>query len=676
MKAAFDRRRQDDRVDAQRDRRRRLPDAGGRVLRLPVGQGPARPGATTAAVIDDARPSWPSTSSTRPRWRSCRARRSARRATCACPTRSATTTWSRASPGCRSSSPEPSAARPARTLPKAHLHLHFTGSMRHATLLELAERDGIALPDSLVEELAAAAVGGRREGLVPLPAALRRRAVGAAHRGRRTPAGAGGRRGRRPRRRPLAGDPGRPVAGTAPASAASPRSPTWCSTPCATPRRAHRPRAWPWSSPPTAPGTRSTPAPWPGSPRSTPAAAWSASGCPTTSGAAPPRTSRRPSRSPSGPGCCWCRTAASCSGPSHVRTCLDALHADRLGHGVRVGRGPRPARPDRRRAASRSRSARSPTSRSASTPTSRRCRCPTLLAAGATVALGRRRPAAVRLPAGRPVRHDARRPRPRPTTSWPSWPRCRSAPRGAPDEAKPALLADVDAWLAHGPDVCHDDRHERRATLAPGRAAADAPGSDARAPPSAAEPARQRRDPPITGVARPADEPPGRRPVRPEPVRPAGSVRPPPSRLRPAEPYGQPRRTGQRVRARSPYGAPADGVRRGARHDHPSATTALVLGIDRPGRHRRCCGGITLVLSPFAWVDRRQGRARDRRRPRAATAAATRPTPARSWGSSAPCCWCSAIVAIIGIVALLAAASDSDRPTSDDRRRGSRSERC
>lgn len=37
-------------------------------------------------------------------------------------------------------------------LPKAHLHLHFTGSMRHATLLELAERDGIALPDQLVSE--------------------------------------------------------------------------------------------------------------------------------------------------------------------------------------------------------------------------------------------------------------------------------------------------------------------------------------------------------------------------------------------------------------------------------------------------------------------------------------------------------------------------------------------
>ena len=42
--------------------------------------------------------------------------------------------------------------RSLETLPKAHLHLHFTGSMRHATLLELAERDGIRLPDQLVEQ--------------------------------------------------------------------------------------------------------------------------------------------------------------------------------------------------------------------------------------------------------------------------------------------------------------------------------------------------------------------------------------------------------------------------------------------------------------------------------------------------------------------------------------------
>jgi adenosine deaminase len=42
--------------------------------------------------------------------------------------------------------------RDLRSLPKAHLHLHFTGSMRHTTLLELAERDGIVLPDPLVSQ--------------------------------------------------------------------------------------------------------------------------------------------------------------------------------------------------------------------------------------------------------------------------------------------------------------------------------------------------------------------------------------------------------------------------------------------------------------------------------------------------------------------------------------------
>ena len=42
--------------------------------------------------------------------------------------------------------------RDVRTLPKAHLHLHFTGSMRHSTLVELAKRDGIVLPDALVED--------------------------------------------------------------------------------------------------------------------------------------------------------------------------------------------------------------------------------------------------------------------------------------------------------------------------------------------------------------------------------------------------------------------------------------------------------------------------------------------------------------------------------------------
>jgi adenosine deaminase len=37
------------------------------------------------------------------------------------------------------------------TLPKAHLHLHLTGGMRHATLLDLAARAGVSLPERLVD---------------------------------------------------------------------------------------------------------------------------------------------------------------------------------------------------------------------------------------------------------------------------------------------------------------------------------------------------------------------------------------------------------------------------------------------------------------------------------------------------------------------------------------------
>lgn len=42
--------------------------------------------------------------------------------------------------------------RPLDTLPKAHLHLHFTGSMRHETLVELADEHGVRLPEALRTE--------------------------------------------------------------------------------------------------------------------------------------------------------------------------------------------------------------------------------------------------------------------------------------------------------------------------------------------------------------------------------------------------------------------------------------------------------------------------------------------------------------------------------------------
>jgi adenosine deaminase len=43
-------------------------------------------------------------------------------------------------------------SRPLAALPKAHLHLHFTGSMRHGTLVDLADQHGIHLPEALVSE--------------------------------------------------------------------------------------------------------------------------------------------------------------------------------------------------------------------------------------------------------------------------------------------------------------------------------------------------------------------------------------------------------------------------------------------------------------------------------------------------------------------------------------------
>jgi adenosine deaminase len=43
-------------------------------------------------------------------------------------------------------------ARPLSKLPKVHLHLHFTGGMRHSTLVDLAREHGVHLPEALVAD--------------------------------------------------------------------------------------------------------------------------------------------------------------------------------------------------------------------------------------------------------------------------------------------------------------------------------------------------------------------------------------------------------------------------------------------------------------------------------------------------------------------------------------------
>lgn len=53
--------------------------------------------------------------------------------------------------------PKPPETKPPETkslaaLPKAHLHLHLTGGMRHSTLVELADRHGVHLPPALTQD--------------------------------------------------------------------------------------------------------------------------------------------------------------------------------------------------------------------------------------------------------------------------------------------------------------------------------------------------------------------------------------------------------------------------------------------------------------------------------------------------------------------------------------------
>ncbi|WP_106539072.1 adenosine deaminase [Haloactinopolyspora alba] len=57
-----------------------------------------------------------------------------------------------ASPAVSTGPAATTSGRDLRALPKAHLHLHFTGSMRHSTLLDLADEHDVRLPDSLRNE--------------------------------------------------------------------------------------------------------------------------------------------------------------------------------------------------------------------------------------------------------------------------------------------------------------------------------------------------------------------------------------------------------------------------------------------------------------------------------------------------------------------------------------------
>ena len=143
------------------------------------------------------------------------------------------------------------------------------------------------------------------------------------------------------------------------------------------------------------------------------------------------RTSRRRSRSPSGPGCCWCPHGGELRGPDHIRICLDTLHADRLGHGVRSAEDP--GLLDRIVEAGVALEV-CPVSNVALGVYSDLTSVPLPRAAGGRRhgRARRRRPAAVRVAAGRRSTPPCAPPTSSPTTSSPSWPGCRSAPRAPP----------------------------------------------------------------------------------------------------------------------------------------------------------------------------------------------------------------------------------------------------
>lgn len=106
--------------------------------------------------------------------------------------------------------------------------------------------------------------------------------------------------------------------------------------------------------------------------------------------------------------------------------------------------------------------------------------------------------------------------------------------------------------------------------------------------------------------SRQKDQPPTPQPTQPIQPGPVYGAPPPDPYAPPPNPYPQPG-TFDQLAAPNPYGAPPPGPGYPPGYpgailpDHPSSTTALVLGlISLIGIV--FCGGVTLVLSPFAWI--------------------------------------------------------------------------
>ena len=455
----------DDGADARRDRRVTAP---------PEGASTPTPGSRACSAGDPGRrprrrPNWPASSSTRSRWRSCRGGVRAPGSCCyalgdddlvegvsrihiaraeRAPLGGMAINW------CAVRTSRPAGSQPRRrtpaALPKAHLHLHFTGWMRPHTLLEpgreaRASASRTALTCGRAATCSAPPTSGAGSGssgsTTPPASCVRdeadmRRIV---HEAAEDDARGGS------RRLEMQVDPTsyaaarrRPHPGARDRARRRPRG-----------ERRHRLRGRDHRRRQPRSGTRWTPAPWRGSPPGTPA-----TGSGQVVGFGLSNDERRgsttssppPSASPARAGLAAVPHSGELLGPAHVRTTLDNLAPDRLGHGVRVA-------PRTRRCW---RASSTPASRSRSARRQRRARrLPDDVRGAAAGArrrrradrAGRRRPAAVRAAARRPVPRGARGARLRRRRAGRAGPRVGARSR-APSDLRADMLRGVDAWIA------------------------------------------------------------------------------------------------------------------------------------------------------------------------------------------------------------------------------------